>query len=72
MLGILCPIQKGNEKMTKQVVVIIKDGKREEAQLDVDAAKSTISLTFKSGWKESILDWMCIHALVKLSRSTPI
>ncbi|WP_241801972.1 hypothetical protein [Pseudomonas corrugata] len=68
MLGILCPIQKGNEKMTKQVVVIIKDGKREEAQLDVDAAKSTISLTFKSGWKKkySGLDvYSCLGEIIK-------
>lgn len=54
--------------MKKQVVVVINDGKREEAQLDVDAAKSTVFLTFKSGWtkKYSGVDvYSCLGEIIK-------
>ncbi|WP_413792814.1 MULTISPECIES: hypothetical protein [unclassified Pseudomonas] len=38
--------------MTKQVIPIVRDGRREEVVLDVNASKSTILLTFKSGWSK--------------------
>lgn len=38
--------------MTKQVIPVIKEGRREEVVLDVNASKSTVMLTFKSGWSK--------------------
>ena len=54
--------------MTKQVVTVIKDGQKEEAQLEVNAVRSTILLTFKSGWskKYSGMDvYSCLGEIIK-------
>ncbi|AVU77151.1 hypothetical protein GKKCFE_15980 [Pseudomonas sp. E141] len=54
--------------MKRQLVPVIKDGQREEVVLDVNAQKSTILLTFKSGWskKYSGADvYECLGKIIK-------
>lgn len=54
--------------MTKQVISIVKGGQKEEVLLDVNSARSTILLTFKSGWskKYSGADvYECLGKIIK-------
>jgi hypothetical protein len=54
--------------MTNQIVIVVKDGQREEVQLEVNAAESTVLLVFKSGWskKYSGTDvYSCLGAIIK-------
>jgi len=54
--------------MTKQVVIVVKDGQREEARLEVDAAKPTILLTFKNGWSKEYSGtdvYSCLGEIIK-------
>jgi hypothetical protein len=61
-------ISKGEVKVKRQVISILKDGQREEAWFDVSVGKSTILLTLEDGWSKKYLGvdvYQCLGKIIK-------
>ncbi|WP_260961733.1 hypothetical protein [Pseudomonas citri] len=54
--------------MSRQIIQVVRNGQREEAVLEVSAQKSTVLLTFKSGWSKSYSGvdvYECLGKIIK-------